>query len=87
MGQQAPDLFYASNAWFSDCELYRYDMWRRWSDDPLLTFLMHNPSTGSPEEFDATNIRCAKRASLLGFGGVRFLNLFAYRTPYPSAMV
>lgn len=68
----------------SDDGLYRYDLWRRWDDGPLLGWVMCNPSTGDADQDDRTVRRCCGFARREGFAGIVIRNLYAYRTPYPS---
>lgn len=67
--------------------VYRYDLWRRWSADPPLTFVMLNPSTADAQVDDATVRRCIGFARRDGFGGIAIRNLFAFRATDPTALV
>lgn len=72
-------------ATLSPCRLYRYLLWRIWDPSkPILTYLMLNPSTADEVDNDPTITRCQKRAKLLGMGGMRVANLFAWRSAYPE---
>lgn len=76
-----------TGATFSDCGKYRYDLWRRWDTrDPVLTFIMLNPSTADHTDNDATIERCQRRAIKMGFGGLRVVNLMAYRATDPTEL-
>ena len=66
--------------------VYRYDLWRRWSADPPLTFVMLNPSTATEVQNDPTVERCERRARALGFGAFRVTNIFAWRETDPGKM-
>lgn len=69
----------------SDCGLYRYVLWRRWDKTkPRLIFIMLNPSTADARQDDATIRVCMGRARRMDMGGIRVLNLFAYRATQPA---
>ena len=73
-----------SRALYSPCERYRYGLERRWSDGPLLLYVMLNPSTADELRNDPTIERCQRRALQLGFGALRIANLFAWRATRPE---
>lgn len=80
-------MTYRSGATFSDDDIYRYRLWKRWDENVLpILFLMLNPSTATPFEDDPTVARCTERARRLGFGGIEICNLFAYRATDPRAL-
>lgn len=66
---------------------YRYSLWRAWdrSLEPL-TFVMLNPSTADANVDDPTIRRCIGFAKRDGFGGVRVVNLYAFRATQPKDM-
>jgi hypothetical protein len=71
-----------SEALFSSCGRYRYRLSRRWNAArPLAAFVMLNPSTADAVADDPTIRCCIRLAEREGFGGIRVVNLFAYRTP------
>jgi hypothetical protein len=75
---------FASAAEISECGHYRYELTRRWDLSTTgVTFVMLNPSTADGMADDPTIRRCVGFASDWGFGGVRVLNLFAYRATLP----
>ena len=77
----------ASEAVYSDCERYRYLLTRIW--DPAgekVLFVMLNPSTATELQNDPTVERCERRARVLGFGGFRVCNIFAWRETDPRKM-
>ena len=77
----------AAGAVFSDCERYRYRLWRVWDEGkPKACFVMLNPSTDTHEVLDPTVTRCKKRAIALGYGGFEVVNIFAYRSTDPRAL-
>lgn len=80
------DLFETGTAQMSDCGAYRYALTRRWSDHPLMVFVMLNPSTADHESNDPTVERCERRARHMGFGGLHVANLFALRSTDPQAL-
>jgi hypothetical protein len=74
-----------AGAVFSECERFRYRLWRRWDASvPPLVFVMLNPSTADENKLDPTVRRCHKRARNSGAGGLEVLNLFAYRATDPD---
>lgn len=77
----------SSGAVFSQCERYRYALWRVWNPGaPFWTFGMLNPSTADHMKLDPTLTRCASRAAAGGAGGMIIWNLFAWRSTDPAAM-
>lgn len=75
-----------AGATFSACRVYRYRLWRRWSDKPLVNWLMLNPSRADEHANDPTVERCERRARSWGYGGIVVTNLFAYRATDPAVM-
>ena len=67
-------------AQLSDCQIYRYALWRRWGEGPQVVFVMFNPSTASATKDDPTIRRCIGFARVWGFGSLAVGNLFAFRT-------
>jgi hypothetical protein len=83
-GSLFPNL---SGAILSDCERYRYTLTREWNAGaPPLTFIMLNPSTADATVDDRTIRRCISFAQARGFGGLRVVNLFAFRATDPAHM-
>jgi hypothetical protein len=81
------DLFAQSSAILSPCGLYRYVLTRRWDDRlPDLCWVMLNPSKADAERNDPTINRCMAFARALGRGGIRVVNLFAFRATDPADM-
>lgn len=78
----------ASQAVYSDCERYRYLLWRSWGapGGRRIGFVMLNPSTATEVQNDPTVERCERRARALGFDGFGVANIFAYRATDPRAM-
>lgn len=73
---------------FSECEQYRYLLWRIWKvDAPYLMMLMLNPSTADETKNDPTVAKCEKWARKWGFGGLVVCNIFAYRATNPKEMM
>jgi hypothetical protein len=70
----------------SACGAYRYSLTRKWSDAPLLPFVMLNPSTANAKEDDPTIRRCIGFARREGAGGLIVANLYALRSPAPEAL-
>ena len=72
---------------FSDCRVYRYALWREWDLGKMYcTFIGLNPSTADETVDDPTVRRCIGFARDWGYGGLRMLNLFAFRATDPKAM-
>jgi hypothetical protein len=84
----APSLLgSASTASFSDCKKYRYSLWRSWDETkPTAVFLMLNPSTADELTNDNTVERCQRRANSLGYGSLKVVNLFAFRSTDPQQL-
>lgn len=73
----------------SECGRYRYDLWRKWEAPalglsvPCVMFVMLNPSTADGEVDDPTIRKCIGFAKRWGYGMIRVVNLFAYRSTKP----
>lgn len=72
---------------FSDCEKYRYLLWRVWTDsiEPF-GFIGLNPSTADETNDDPTVARCGNRARSLQRGGLIVGNLYGFRATDPKNM-
>ena len=77
----------AKDAFLSHCGRYRYYLVRRWSDGPVMLFVMLNPSTADATNDDPTIRRCIGFAQREGCGAVAVVNLFALRTPDPRQLL
>ena len=76
-----------SEAIYSSCMLYRYELTRVWDGaGTRALFVMLNPSTATEVQNDPTVERCERRARALGFGAIRVVNIFAYRATDPKVM-
>lgn len=83
----APPEAMQSGADISPCGLYRYDLWRRWSQiGGVVMFVGLNPSTADATLDDPTIRRCIGFARAWGFGGLVMTNLFAWRATDPRDM-
>ena len=83
----APDFFKSvfKAAAISDCERYRYQLYRVWDAAlPQVFFIMLNPSTADAETDDPTIRRCTGFARSWGYGGIEIGNLFALRATDPK---
>lgn len=81
------DLFTDRGARFSACRRYRYALWRTWdASKAAAVFIMLNPSTADETENDPTVERCERRARAMGFGGLRVVNLFGFRSTQPLGL-
>lgn len=76
-----------STAVLSDDGLYRYELIRRWGDDPIMEFIMLNPSTADATADDPTIRRCIGFAKREGFGGLVVRNLYAFRATNPKELL
>ena len=77
-----------SAAIFSDCERYRYRLWREWDRGKgAIAFLMLNPSTADERVNDPTIERCQRRAVAMGYGRLEIVNLFPLRATDPAVMM
>lgn len=82
------------SAEFSRCNRYRYVLRRDWEDslfrgayrDQRVTWVMLNPSTADASVDDPTIRRCIGFSRAWGYGRLSVVNLFAFRTPYPSIL-
>lgn len=75
-----------SGAIISDDQVFRYALWRRWNHDPLMVFVMLNPSTADASQDDPTIRRCIGFAQREWWGGILVVNLFAFRSSSPALM-
>jgi len=85
-----PNLFRtdARTASFDRRRVYRYTLWRRWSDGHrYVNFIMLNPSTADETVDDPTVRKCVKFARSWGYDALCITNLFAYRATDPRAMM
>lgn len=74
-----------SSAVLSACGCYRYSLTRVWDTSrPTLVFIMLNPSTADASVNDPTIMRCIGFARGLLYGGIRVVNLWAYRATSPK---
>ena len=81
------DCTIESYAIHSDCCNYRYFLSRTWNtDDPVLMFIMLNPSKATVLKSDMTVTLCTNRAVIGGYGGIWVLNIFAYMATDPRGL-
>ena len=67
---------------------YRYELGRSWDlTKPVLVVCMFNPSTADAERDDPTVKTLIHFATLWGYGGLRIVNLFAFRTSKPAELL
>jgi hypothetical protein len=84
-GEPAPEVL--KSAEISACGRYRYCLVREWDASRyLFSIIMLNPSTADAELDDPTIRRCMAFARREGFGGIRVMNLFAFRATSPDDM-
>jgi len=73
----------------SPCGKYRYTLLRWFHPTPwkpCAIFVMLNPSTADHRNDDPTIRRCMGFARAWGLGGVKVINLYAYRATKPSEL-
>lgn len=66
--------------------VYRYELTRRWSDAPLVAWVMLNPSTADADVDDPTIRRCISFTRSWDWGGIHVVNLFPVRATNPKAL-
>ncbi|MEM9462110.1 MAG: DUF1643 domain-containing protein [Myxococcota bacterium] len=82
----------ARGAILSPCDRYRYACWEIWAKGTLakggglLVVIGHNPSTADHEQGDPTFNRGVRFARRMGYAGVCFVNLVAWRATDPKAL-
>lgn len=84
---EAPFAALICSASLSSCRLYRYDLWRKWGDEPYCMFVGLNPSTADETQDDPTIRRCVGYAKRWNYGGLCMVNLFAFRATQPKDMM
>lgn len=81
-------VYLESSAIISPCGLYRYELRRVWDYSlPIVIFIGLNPSTADGTIDDMTIKTCVRYAKRWGAGGIIMLNLFAYRSRDPRALL
>lgn len=68
----------------SECGKYRWWLQRRWSDGPIVCFVMLNPSVADGLQDDPTIRRCVAYAKAWGFGALDVRNLYPFRATKPA---
>lgn len=77
-----------TGAVFSDCRNYRYCLWRSWDNTKKkIMFIGLNPSTADEIKNDPTVTRCINYSKMWGYGEMFMMNIFSYRTTYPSVLM
>lgn len=84
---------------FSEDRVYRYTLWRDWTDETLeleeragnhshefVMFIGLNPSTADETKDDPTIRKCIGFAKRWGYGALCMTNLFAFRATDPKDM-
>lgn len=77
-----------SRAIYTDCELYRYVLTRRWGakSGNRIAFVGLNPSTATEVQNDPTVARCINYAKSWGYDAMTMLNAYAYRSTDPQRL-
>jgi hypothetical protein len=65
----------------------RYRLSRRWSDGPMLVYVMMNPSTADDNTDDPTIRKCVGFAKRWAYGAIGVVNLFTLRATDPRDLV
>lgn len=73
-------------ALFSEDRVYRYRLWRHWSEGPTMAVIGLNPSTADETQDDPTIRRCIGFAKREGCGRLEMLNLFGLRSTDPTQL-
>lgn len=77
-----------NGAEFSECGTYRYKLWRIWDNDlPIAMCIGLNPSTANGDKDDPTIGILKRMLTHLGYGGFYMMNLFAYISSKPEALL
>ncbi len=77
----------SNGAVLSDCETYRYKLWRWWDTEGRpVVFVGLNPSTADATTDDPTVRRCIGFARDWGYGGMILVNLYALRATDPREL-
>src|SRR5215469_5352787 len=66
--------------------LYRYELFRRWADGPIATWVMLNPSTADAKTDDPTIRRVMGFSTGFGCGACVVVNLYAWRATEPAEL-
>jgi len=75
------------DAILSEDGVYRYNLIREWdSMDPVMLFIMLNPSTADAVDDDPTIRRCTSFAQRENCGMIEVVNLFAFRATDPKEL-
>ncbi|MGH2444150.1 MAG: DUF1643 domain-containing protein [Chloroflexota bacterium] len=66
---------------------YRYLLIRSWDSElPCLCWILLNPSTADPTRDDPTIRRCISFSAAWGYGTLRVVNLFGFRSCRPAGL-
>lgn len=88
MTADEPDDGLRRGAEISVCQRYRYVLTRQWREQPGgLLWIMLNPSTADALKDDATIRKCMGFARRWGYGKITVVNLFAFRSRDPDALM
>ena len=72
-----------SEAVYSPCGTWRYELTRRWGAGAPCLWIMLNPSTATEERNDPTIERCERRTRAMGWPAMAIANLYAFRATDP----
>jgi len=85
MVHRIPDSFERGSV-FSEDRRYRYSLFRKWAEGPMVMFCGLNPSIADDSKNDPTIARCQAFAQKWGYGGLNMANLFALVSTDPKAL-
>lgn len=71
----------------SEDGLYRYRLTRKWTSNPVMVWIMLNPSTADADVDDPTIRRCISFAQREGCGGIEVINLYGLRATQPKHLL
>lgn len=80
------DLLIRRTAIISQCGTWRYRLAREWGSEPLLPFVMLNPSVADADIDDPTIRRCMSFARREYAGGIVVVNLYGLRATDPARL-
>lgn len=81
-------IYQETGAIFSNCNAYRYLLWRAWDETaPRVLFVCLNPSIAGACNDDRTVKCCIGFAKRAGYGGFYLANLFGLISTAPSGLV
>ncbi len=88
MSEQLFNDIIIRDAVLSECEQYRYVLYRQWDKSlDTITYIGLNPSTADAHKDDQTIRKLIEFTKRNGYGGFAIVNLFAYRATKPRDLL